>query len=483
MAEKQFKDLLENLKIGLNKSNVEIKELLDAKLNEYLDRQDESAEEMVSDIQDALDYVEELIEKMGGGIALASDEAKEPEDTEEINRDLLGQAAKNGKKGAADFVASADMGGQAGTNVQVTGASAAGVNPKGKPWFYSLYGDQKVEDMFEMAESDLNQGDFKHAASVFDMILKIEVANPGAYMGKVMAAHHLKEPKDIATCYDKGLENQPELKRAEGVGNEKQKKFIRDAMEERRKAMIYIEADKTLQMRNNPSELLQAATQFESLGSYRDSSKKADECREASKQVQEAEKIRKEEEQKRQEEAKRRKEEEEKRKSEEKKQQEKKERRKAKVVKLRRIMIVLAGMWLLCAFAESDYFPQVLYKSDGVGDTTSPYYIALRPMEEVVIHKSATNLEYLFMPFGVLDFNCLKPMEKISIPWRAKSVSINCEKLSNLKIPDGVVSLSLYNLTDRLKNLEIPDSVKCLSLSGISDEQIENMILDRKSVV
>ena len=210
MTEKQFRKILKALNIGKNRSYVEIKELLDVKLNEYLDRQDEEAEKMLSDIQDALDYVEELIDKMSSGIALPS--VKQEETGEEINRDMLKQAAKNDKKGAQSFKLDANAGGSTSAGGASQGATAAsGVNPKGKPWFYSLYGDKKVDDMFEMAEGDLQQGDFKHAASVFDMILKIEVTNPGAYMGKLLANHQLREPKDIATCHDRGLENESEL--------------------------------------------------------------------------------------------------------------------------------------------------------------------------------------------------------------------------------------------------------------------------------
>ena len=37
MNEQQYKELLRTLGIGTNRSNMEVKELLDAKLNEYLD--------------------------------------------------------------------------------------------------------------------------------------------------------------------------------------------------------------------------------------------------------------------------------------------------------------------------------------------------------------------------------------------------------------------------------------------------------------
>ena len=57
MTERQYKELLHTLGINAGKSSVDTKELLEAKLSEYLDRTDAEAEQKVSDIQDALDYV------------------------------------------------------------------------------------------------------------------------------------------------------------------------------------------------------------------------------------------------------------------------------------------------------------------------------------------------------------------------------------------------------------------------------------------
>ena len=272
MNEKNFKELLKQLNIGQNKSSVEIKELLESKLSEYLDRQDEEAEEIVSDIQDALDYVEELIAKMGGGITIYSEETEEEE---KINKELLEGAASKKKKSAEEYSESSN----GGSNNQPN--QTPGVNPKGKAWFYSVNGDKKIDDMFELAEGDLKMEDYSHALTVFDTILSIEMTNAGAYMGKVLATYKLKEPKDIATCLQDGIEQDNNLKRVEQCGSEQQKKFVQDALDERRKYMVYIEAEKILGNNQSDTVLLEkAAKKFESLGAYRDASQKANKCKE-----------------------------------------------------------------------------------------------------------------------------------------------------------------------------------------------------------
>ena len=284
MKEKQYKELLEKLNIGENRSNAEIRELLSIKLDEYLNREDEAALQMQSDIQDAMDYVEELIEKIGSGIALPSEELKEPK--EKINRKLLEDAAKKNKKGADSYTPVSAAGGQAGSGTGTgTSAGSSGTGSKGKPWFYSINGDNNIDNLFGLAEGDLQIGDFHHAASVFDIILRSEMANAGAYMGKVLVKYKLQEPKDIATCYVNGLENDGDLKRAENCGNPKQKQFIQDALEERRKGMIYKDAETILQTSKDSAKLLQAAADFASISTYRDASQKADDCRSAAQKV------------------------------------------------------------------------------------------------------------------------------------------------------------------------------------------------------
>jgi len=280
MTEQQYKELLQTLGINATKSNVQTKELLEAKLNEYLDRADAEAEQKASDVQDAMDYLEDLIVKMGGGIALAPEEIEE---TEEGSQNSFTDRTA-GRKGAITYTSSSAVGSTTTGSGAQGGTTSAGTTSKpSHPWFYSTTGDKNVDDMFKLAESDLMQGDFRHATSVFDTILRTEMANAGAYMGKVLAKYNLQEPKDIATCYTQGLDVDADLKRAESCGNDKQKKFIQDALEERRKSRIYLDAERRMQkqMREqmDAKELQNIMKKFDELGDYRDASQKADFCR------------------------------------------------------------------------------------------------------------------------------------------------------------------------------------------------------------
>ncbi len=342
MTEQQYKELLETLGIGTGKSSADTKELLDAKYNEYLDRTDAEAEQMVSDIEDAMDYLEDLIVKMGGGIALAPEEIEE---TEEGSQNSFTDRTA-GRKGAITYTSSSAVGSTTTGSGAQGGTTSAGTTSKpSNPWFYSTTGDKNIEDLFKLAEGDLAQGDYQHAESVYDTILRTEMTNVGAYMGKVLAKYSLQEPKDIATCYTDGLENDQDLMRAESCGNDKQKKFIQDALEERRQAMIYMEADKVLNTSWDVMKLLQAAAVFDSIATYRDSSKKADDCRKAAEHFREEERKRQEEEKKRQEEKQKKEEEDRKYREKERIRQQEEERRK-KAHKKRRIILVI---FLLCA--------------------------------------------------------------------------------------------------------------------------------------
>lgn len=442
MTEKQYKKLLKTLGIGFNRSNTEVRELLDAKLNEYLDRTDAEAEQMVSDIQDAMDYVEELIEKMGGGIALVTANTSNKDDADEVDQKALGQAAKKNKKEAVTYTSAA---GASGQNVS-TGQSASnapGVNPKGKPWYYSLYGDKKVDDMFEMAEGDLAQGDFQHAKAVFDMILKIEVANPGAYMGKVLAEHQLREPKDIATCRDKGLENDPSLKRAESSANPKQKKFIQDVLEERRKAEEYLDALRVFNRGKSIKDYQQAETMFAAMGDYRDAKEKVEECRK------EIERLRKEEEERaRQEEIRRKVEESKRREAEERKKKEAEEEAKRKEIerkqqekqnKKNRILVIgiTAALLLILGF--------FFYRNN----MTSTYY--------------GTG-SYIGAKMNYEEYTIADTVKTI-----APHVFEGLE-MESIVIPDSVESIGAYAFADctNLKSIVLPSSVKNIDEGAFS---------------
>lgn len=337
MTEKEYKELLKQLKIGSSILPEEVKELLYAKLSEYQDRMDEASGDVVEEILDALDYVEKLIKNVGGGVTLPPDKT---EKKKEINKALLEEAAKNTKKGANTFTSNSGGGntntntvntnvkGTAGTQnnraIQAAGGTA-GVNTKRSLWFYSINGDVAIDTMFELGEGDLKMGDYAHALGVFDAILGNEITNAGAYMGKVLATYQLKRVEDLATCNQSGIEQDNNLKRAENCGNPNQKKYIQDLLQERRNAKVYLEAERVLSKGKDITNLKKAVELFDKLSGYRDADERAKKCREEIEAIIEADKERKrqQEERKRQEKERIKQEEERKRQEEERRKQEK----------------------------------------------------------------------------------------------------------------------------------------------------------------
>ena len=78
----------------------------------------------------------------------------------------------------------------------------------------------------------------------------------------------------------------------------------------------------------------------------------------------------------------------------------------------------------------------------------------------------AEKLEYIVMPFGAESIKYDRAMKNVTIPKQAKKVKIDCMRLKELEIPDGVESLELYNVSEKLEQtLEIPDSVKYLKIN------------------
>ena len=91
MDEKRYRELLAKLGIVGNRTGHEIREHLEIKLNEYLERPD--GDEMVERIEDALEYLEKQIEDLESGL-----EIKEEKKTAETSLDdLKGDSQKNFK--------------------------------------------------------------------------------------------------------------------------------------------------------------------------------------------------------------------------------------------------------------------------------------------------------------------------------------------------------------------------------------------------
>lgn len=284
MNEKEFREILRKLKISPNLSDPEIAELLDSKLNEYLERLDDN-EEIKSDIYDAQEYVEKKIKEYGGGIGLPS---KKTLKEEKFDKEKL-KNFSNSKSGSKAF--NTETGDDKSSDVNQSKRSK--VNTNSKAWFYSVKGDSNIDDMFELAEKDLQNGDFSHAEVIFDTILQVEVTNAGAYMGKALAKYQLSEPNKLGICSDKNVEHDADLRRASDCGNEKQKKFINDILEYRKNSELFLEAERILKNAKNMAEFQNAESKFDVLGSFQEADKKAEFCRDEIRKIQKAEAVKK----------------------------------------------------------------------------------------------------------------------------------------------------------------------------------------------
>ena len=296
MDEKTLQELLIKLGIPTNRSYTDLYELLDAKLSEYLDRQDEASQNMVPEIQDALEYAEQKKKEAGGGIALAEsvEQPRNGVDMDElrsgvktVSQDTASQSSisqSTTSQGIASVGASATgMAASAGTTASAGTMASTG----GSLWFASRYGADNIDKLFYRACDDLKYQQYEQAASKFDQILDVEPDNAGAYLGKAMAEHQLQNPNELGTKYDKVLDDDVNLRRAYDHGNDMQKKYINDALTERRCGIKYAKAQKAYEDSNNLEEQKEALRLFEELDTYRDSKAKADECRERVKRIEE----------------------------------------------------------------------------------------------------------------------------------------------------------------------------------------------------
>ena len=473
MNEQQYKELLKKLGIALNKSYAEAYELLYAKLNEFLDRTDADAEQMVSDIQDAMDYIEPLVEREKTAIALAPAKGEVAEETEEIDEELLKRGAKRAEK-------------RMGTSTYSTGTSSGAGNTNGssgKPWFCSLTGEPNVDGMFALAEADLSQRNYKQAESIFDTILRTEAGNAGAYMGKALAKWGLRDPKDSATCYADGFEKDSDLLRAKACGNDKQKKFIEEALEERRKGKIYTDAEKVLNISKDSTQLLQAAADFDSINTYRDAKKKAQACRNAADKAKVAEKKRRKEEEKRQKDAKKK---------------WKREEWKRRIKALRKvaplIIILVAGIYFLYSrflsptyYGTKYYFGNKFhYKEYKIADTATtiaPYIFKGLDIEAIEIPASVETIEE-----GAFQ-DCAN-LKSIEIPASVKSIGDyafkDCTSLENVTFSENLerIGMSAFEGCTTLDSVNFPTTISHIGYGAFEGcYSMKEAIFDKESMV
>lgn len=268
MTEQQFTELLIKLKIpSNNRSYGDLYELLDAKLSEYIDRQDAASQEVINDIQDALDYAEIKKNEAGSGIAL---KPKGQFTNKEADLDLKELAAATREVGESTSASPVTSGTQ-----QPMGERSP-VEP-GLLWFFSLEGAANINTMFYQAVDDLKYGEFDHANSIFEAILNQEPNNASAYLGRAMAKQRMKDISVLGRVADPTFFDDVNMRRAFDHGNEHQKRYLSNARQNAELIYKYKEADKRSRSTND-TELIEAANMFRALGDYRDAAQRVQMC-------------------------------------------------------------------------------------------------------------------------------------------------------------------------------------------------------------
>ena len=148
-----------------------------------------------------------------------------------------------------------------------------------------------------------------------------------------------------------------------------------------------------------------------------------------------------------------------------------------KIVKGVLTFLVVTGILSAAAYRLCDGYmdgiksvlPNVAYMNTVViGDTKVPYFVSFVPVEKLRIY-DAPNLNMIIAPFGIeeIEYKQSDDLKAVKIPENTISVELNCVNLKDFELPDGVIELTLHNVSDELlSKLELPDSLKKLSLAG-----------------
>ena len=297
MNQERLNELLKQLNVQdkIDKSQPEhsILHLLEIKLNEYIDRDDEHMQEI---IDEAIAYQKKVIDELESSVVV-SDPVKAPKKEAAKKTDyrakLDGIKNKSADKGnapkpvaaAAAATATATSNGQASVQKPVTPEEL---------WFTSNSGSSEVDDLFDKLQEALEQKDVVEAKRIADTLLDKEPTNAGIYLAIYLANNRISKLATFFAREDISFNSDNNLKRVQQYANAQQKKYIDDLLFERRAKKEYAQALSLKMSLTTSDECKKAAELFEGLNDYKDSKKYAAECRKKEKELLEDEKEAKE---------------------------------------------------------------------------------------------------------------------------------------------------------------------------------------------
>lgn len=274
MDTKEYERLLEDLGIAKNKTAREAKDILEIKLNEFIDIQND---EMIDRVTEAIDFAEEQMDVLDTGIALV----EEAEETSEDFSELKGQGNIKRSTSLGETQGTASSVSQMSQKSQTVQTIGTQQNPDMSDhlWFHSISGTDSINVLFAKAVDELKYKQWETAKRIFDSITNIELHNPGAFLGKLMAEHHIAEIDNLYTTNDSSFEKDTNLQRAYDYGNDQQKEFIRQLREERDKKWNFEKAIAKKNKAKTSGDYVEAAKLFDALGDYATAKKQAENCK------------------------------------------------------------------------------------------------------------------------------------------------------------------------------------------------------------
>lgn len=276
MDEKMYRELLSELGIVGSRTGNEIREHLEIKLNEYLERPD--GDRMVERIEDALEYLEKQIEDLESGLEIKAEKPAVRTSLDDLKGDGKKQSNLQSWSGGSQTSNTSSAQQTPVKNQGNVNNLNANQSVSSNKWFVSLKGNSTVDNQFVQAEDCLKYEQWDNAIRIFNSILSQEARNPGAHLGIALAKNQIHEPSEIGSAVDKPLDVDIDLRKAHDFGNSAQAKYIEDALKERANQIVYQTAYKMMKKAASVGELRSAAQKFSQLGDYRDAKEQAEEC-------------------------------------------------------------------------------------------------------------------------------------------------------------------------------------------------------------
>ncbi len=298
-----MEELLKELGINETEDFESIREELENKQTEYLERLDNASDEnrrkqlkeTLTKIEMALAHVSWMIEKIGKGLVVeGSGDSGESEDKTEERKDFTSLKGKSQGNNPGMKDLSSVLGNTMPPSGQSTypATSQQSTLPMGAAVSGTNGNHGGIPPKLQRAFICLEENDWDKADSLLEDVLNDDPTNSKAYIGKLMAELHIAKENKIRE-YSSSIKNLNNFKLALKYAGSDYANTIRGYNEYIEKTIAYKAALKDMLSASSELEYNRAESLFDKLGSFQDAASRAEECRRMSQKIDQAKKQRK----------------------------------------------------------------------------------------------------------------------------------------------------------------------------------------------